>query len=85
MLVLSRIKDEKVVIQTPEGNIEVMVLSVECGRVRLGFTGPKSVIIDREEVYNAKLLQSGQSVAGNASNAARKSAATDEPGRRRLR
>ena len=49
MLVLSRKLGETIVI---DGNVTVTVLEVSGGRVRLGFNGPPSVPIHREEVHN---------------------------------
>jgi len=47
MLILSRRTDESVVI---DGDIVVTVVDVQGGVVRLGFTAPDDVAIDREEV-----------------------------------
>ena len=49
MLVLSRKLGETIVI---DSNITVTVLEVSGSRVRLGFKGPSSVPIHREEVHN---------------------------------
>ncbi len=48
MLVLSRKKNEKIVIG---GNIEVRVIDVRGDRVKLGFCGPADVPIHREEIF----------------------------------
>jgi carbon storage regulator len=48
MLVLSRKKNEKVIIGD---NIEVRVIDVRGDRVKLGFIGPADVPIHREEVF----------------------------------
>lgn len=48
MLVLSRKLGESIVIGH---DIEVTVLEVHGGRVKLGLVGPKDVPIHREEVY----------------------------------
>jgi carbon storage regulator CsrA len=48
MLVLSRKRGEGVVIGR---GIEVIVLEVRGGRVKLGFNGPPEVTIHRGEVY----------------------------------
>jgi carbon storage regulator len=49
MLVLSRCKDEEIVI----GNeIRVMVIDVRGDKVRLGITAPRDVSIHRREVYD---------------------------------
>lgn len=48
MLVLSRKTNERIVI---DGIIEVVVLSVQRDRVRLGIAAPKDTEIHRKEVY----------------------------------
>ena len=50
MLVLSRKRDEKIMIG---GGITVMVIDVRGDTVRLGIDAPKGVVIHREEVYEA--------------------------------
>jgi len=50
MLVLSRKRDERVVIN---GNIEVTVVEIRGDRVRLGFDAPKEIEIHRREVQDA--------------------------------
>lgn len=51
MLILSRKRDEKVII----GNdVVVTVISIEDGKVRLGFEAPAGLPIDREEIRFAK-------------------------------
>ena len=47
MLVLSRKKGERIVISE---NIEVVVLEIRGGRVKLGFEAPKEVSIHRKEL-----------------------------------
>jgi carbon storage regulator len=47
MLVLSRKTDETIVI---DGRIEVTVVQIEGGRVRLGITAPREVSIRRSEL-----------------------------------
>lgn len=50
MLVLSRSRDEKVMI----GNdIVITIVDVRDGKVRLGFDAPRNVPIHREEVFHA--------------------------------
>lgn len=49
MLVLSRKKDEKIIIGD---NIEILVIEVRGDTVRLGITAPRDISIHREEVYN---------------------------------
>lgn len=48
MLALTRKKDEAIVI---DGNIEIRILDIQDGKVRLGISAPKDVSIHREEVY----------------------------------
>ena len=50
MLVLSRKKDEKIIIGD---NITLMVIEIRGDKVRLGIDAPKDVSVHREEVYNA--------------------------------
>lgn len=50
MLVLSRYKDESIMIGE---NIEVKVIDIRGGKVRLGITAPRSISVHRREVYEA--------------------------------
>ena len=50
MLVLSRKKDESIVIND---NIVVTVIAIRGDKVRLGFDAPKDIPIHRQEVYDA--------------------------------
>jgi carbon storage regulator len=50
MLVLSRRKDEKIVIGD---NITVMVVELRRDKVRLGIEAPPEITVHREEVYQA--------------------------------
>jgi carbon storage regulator len=50
MLVLSRKKDEKIVIGD---NITLMVIEIRGDKVRLGIEAPRDVTVHREEVYEA--------------------------------
>lgn len=56
MLVLSRKRDEKILLQVPEGtspqNIELTVVQIEGNRVRLGFEGDSTVTILRSELLH---------------------------------
>lgn len=48
MLVLSMYAhDEKVVMTTPAGDITLTIVSVESGRVKVGFVAPNAVRIQR--------------------------------------
>lgn len=51
MLVLLRAKDESVVVSTVEGPIEIMVLDIKEGKVRLGFVAPRNIPIHRKEIH----------------------------------
>ena len=55
MLVLTRHRGGQIVIAD---DIVVTVLSIERNKVRLGFDAPKSIRVDRKEVYDRRL--SGQ-------------------------
>ena len=50
MLVLSRKKDEKIIIGD---KITLMVIEIRGDKVRLGIEAPKDVTVHREEVYEA--------------------------------
>ncbi len=48
MLILTRTIDESIMI---DDDIEIVVLGIERGRVRLGISGPRERIIHRKEIY----------------------------------
>lgn len=50
MLVLSRLKDETIMIGD---NIEITVVDIRGDKVRLGITAPTEVPVHRKEVYEA--------------------------------
>ncbi|MCY2947247.1 MAG: carbon storage regulator CsrA [Planctomycetota bacterium] len=50
MLVLSRKKDETIVIN---GSIKVTIVEIRGDKVRLGIEAPRDVVVHREEVLNA--------------------------------
>ena len=50
MLVLSRKKDEKIIIRD---HITIMVIEIRGDKVRLGIDAPKEVSVHRQEVYEA--------------------------------
>jgi carbon storage regulator len=60
MLVLSRKKDEKIVIGE---NITLMVIEIRGDKVRLGIDAPRDVAVHREEVYDAIKRESEQKQA----------------------
>lgn len=49
MLVLSRKKNESIIIN---GNIEVKIIELDDGRVRLGIEAPRSIDVHRKEVFD---------------------------------
>lgn len=53
MLVLSRQRDEAVIIGEGENAVRVQIIDIRGDKVRLGFDAPKTIPIHREEVYNA--------------------------------
>ena len=50
MLVLSRKKDESIIIGD---DVEVVIVDVRGDKVRLGITAPRSISVHRKEVYDA--------------------------------
>ncbi|MCH2210215.1 MAG: carbon storage regulator CsrA [Fuerstiella sp.] len=60
MLVLSRKKDEKIVIGE---NITLMVIEIRGDKVRLGIDAPRDVAVHREEVFDAIRRESEQKQA----------------------
>ncbi len=54
MLVLSRKKDEEIIIGD---DIRITVVSITDDRVRLGITAPKKVSVHRKEVYDTIQLE----------------------------
>jgi carbon storage regulator len=65
MLVLSRRKNENVVIQLPDGTeIKVFVIDFRWDKVRLGFEAPRNIVVDRSEV--SELRRKREEEAGKA-------------------
>jgi carbon storage regulator len=50
MLVLSRQKDESIIIGD---DVEIIIVDVRGDKVRLGITAPKNISVHRKEVYEA--------------------------------
>ncbi|MEW9123765.1 MAG: carbon storage regulator CsrA [Thermotaleaceae bacterium] len=48
MLILTRKKDESIII---DDKIEIKVVGIEDGKVKLGISAPKDVTIHRKEIY----------------------------------
>lgn len=61
MLILSRKKEESLMI---DGNIEIKVLEVINGSVKLGIIAPKEVQVHRKEVYDKIKLENEESASG---------------------
>lgn len=53
MLVLSRQKDESIIIGEGADAIEVMVVDIRGDKIRLGISAPKSIRVDRKELRDA--------------------------------
>lgn len=62
MLVLSRKKDEKIVIGD---SITLMVIEIRGDKVRLGIEAPRDVTVHREEVYEAIKRENAPDQKGN--------------------
>lgn len=56
MLVLTRRKEERIVIQLGGQDVVVQVVGIERNRVRLGITAPPEVALHREELLAAAAL-----------------------------
>jgi carbon storage regulator len=50
MLVISRKKGEAILFKSKEGDVRIVLIEVERGRVRLGIEAPKGYSIIREEL-----------------------------------
>lgn len=49
MLILTRKKDESIII---DGNIEIQIISIEEGKVKIGINAPKNIEVYRSEVVD---------------------------------
>jgi carbon storage regulator len=65
MLVLSRQRDESIMIGD---DIEITIVDIRGGKVRIGINAPKSVSVHRKEIYQAIQKEKEQSEASQASN-----------------
>lgn len=63
MLVLSRKKDEKIIIGD---KIAIMVVDIQGDKVRLGIEAPREVTVHREEVYQAIQKKQSEPVPANS-------------------
>lgn len=48
MLILSRKKDESIVIGN---NIEIQIMDIQGDQVKIGITAPKNITVHRKEIY----------------------------------
>jgi carbon storage regulator len=53
MLVLSRQKDESIIIGDGENLVEVCIVDVRGDKVRLGINAPRHISVHRKEIYEA--------------------------------
>ena len=54
MLVLSRKRDEQIIITLEDGRqVSIMVVDIRGDKVRLGVEAPKTVSVDRGEIHEA--------------------------------
>jgi cytosine deaminase len=60
MLVLSRLRDESVMIGD---EVEVKVVDIRGDKVRLGFLAPRHVAVDRKEIFEQKLVRAAAPVS----------------------
>lgn len=61
MLVLSRQKDESIVIGD---DVEITIVDVRGDKVRLGITAPKHIPVHRREIYDAIQREKAQQASG---------------------
>lgn len=60
MLILTRKLDESLIIGD---NIEIKVIKIEDGKVRLGISAPKSIDVHRKEIYDMIVNENRQASA----------------------
>lgn len=61
MLILSRKKEESIII---DDTIEITIVAIEEGKVKLGITAPKEISIHRKEIYTAIQKENQQAASG---------------------
>ena len=64
MLILTRKKDESIIIN---GNIEIQIIAIEDGKVKIGINAPKDIEIHRSEVFD-KILASNKEAANTSTS-----------------
>ena len=57
MLVLSRQKDESIIIGD---DVEIVIVDVRGDKVKLGITAPKGITVHRKEIYEAIQIEKGK-------------------------
>ncbi|WZL73739.1 carbon storage regulator CsrA [Clostridiaceae bacterium 35-E11] len=62
MLILTRKTNESIII---DNQIEVKIISIEDGKVKLGISAPKDIEIHRKEVYLEIQEENKQAAIGN--------------------
>jgi carbon storage regulator len=67
MLILSRKIGEEIVISD---NIRIKVVAIDSGKVRIGITAPKDVIVDRQEVHDRRLEWADDTICPPVSSSA---------------
>jgi len=53
MLVVSRFPDQKIIVRTSDGEIQIMLVACDKHKAKIGVLAPESVTINREEVQQA--------------------------------
>ena len=61
MLVLSRLKDEEIIIA---GGITITVVDIRGDKVRLGITAPKEIRVDRKEIHELREQEADSAEVG---------------------
>ncbi|MCK5175174.1 MAG: carbon storage regulator CsrA [Planctomycetes bacterium] len=65
MLVLSRQKDESIIIGD---DVEITIVDVRGDKVRLGINAPRSISVHRKEIYEAIQREKAQAEAASKSS-----------------
>ncbi len=75
MLVLSRQKDESIIIGD---DVEITIVDVRGDKVRLGINAPRSISVHRKEIYEAIQREKTEKAAEEAAATEAKQAATEQ-------
>lgn len=62
MLILTRKKDESLIIN---GNIEVRIVAIDDGKVKLGIDAPREVEIHRKEIFEKIENENKEAIVSN--------------------